>query len=261
MRLSEAAIHEETEIHRSFVNALNDVRIAPSSPLSPTQRASDLPFSHHNSSPLPRSSPPVYSDDAIPAFYTSAGPWLPEDDQNEIFDDYGGPYGAQMPSPEDPEVSSHGDKPDDADLSDPEGEVFEGEVESEEEAEGEEFEGEVESDGDAEGQTAADRRARAEGATRMGLDGFGTGKREEGARMHSAGLGKASGSGAKVGAAPTRDERGAAYFGPSDELEDLTAEGETVTEDDWWPWMNREVRCIASYLFGFDTHLPVGSAA
>ena len=139
MQLSQAAQHEETRTHRSFVNELNDVQPAPSSPFSPTQRASDLPSFDRLSSPLPQSSPLVYPDDELPDLCSSAGPWLPEDDPNGIFDDYGGPYGAQMPSPEDPRVSGHEDKEHDseADLSDSEAEEFEGEGEVAVEGEGE----------------------------------------------------------------------------------------------------------------------------
>lgn len=134
MRLSQAAVHEETHIHRSFVNELNDVRVAPSSPQSPTQHTSDLPSFHHVSSPLPRSSPPVYEDDDLPGFYPSAGPCLPEDDPNDIFDDYSGPYGAQMPSPAEP---GYEEEQSEAGSSEADTEEFQGKGDGENDGDGE----------------------------------------------------------------------------------------------------------------------------
>ncbi|KAF7982888.1 hypothetical protein HWV62_25136 [Athelia sp. TMB] len=232
MPISQAAIHEESRTHRSFVNALNEIRAAPSSPLSPTQRASDLPSSHHFSSPLPRSSPPVDPDNELPHFQPSAGPWLPDDDPNEIFDDYSGPYGALMPSPEEPTRNSgHEDKQGEVELSD---------------SEAEEFEGEAEIEGEANGEVMLAPRQGHEVAAEMEPANATTEEASaDKARSYLGGSSGAIENENSGGTTQRGDKRrcttalqGDTYFGPAVEPEDLTQS--EALPDDWWPWTNRE---------------------
>lgn len=147
-------------------------------------------------------------DDEIPAFYSSAGPCLPGDDPNDIFDDYSGPYGAQMPSPGDDQIPAPYSEPRPSEMSD---------------SELEEFEGEEESDGDSYGDHGAEDAAR-DGEALMC---------ESAARASKVGLGADM-------EGPSGTRNGEAYFGAHAELEDLT-EGEILPED-WWPWSTHEVR-------------------
>jgi len=141
MRFSEAVLHEETSSHRSFIHETNDLPPPPSSPVhvsSPTQVDSDLPTYEHQS-PLPVSSPPIYSDDEIPNFSPMPGPFLDGDDPNAIYDDYSGAWGAIMPRLDDTEQASDenlhadervGEEPEESDEDE-----FEGEAEDKNEGE------------------------------------------------------------------------------------------------------------------------------
>jgi hypothetical protein len=109
MCFSEAMLHEETSSHQSFIHKTNDFPPPPSSLVhvpSPTQVASDLPTYDHQS-PLPVSSPPIYSDDGIPNFSPMSGPFLDGDDLDTIYDDNSGPWGAIMPHLDDMEPASN----------------------------------------------------------------------------------------------------------------------------------------------------------
>jgi hypothetical protein len=105
--------------------------VTPSSPVhvsSPPQASSDPPpFVLY--SPLPPSSPPIYADDYAPEFETMAGPYLPGDDPDLIYDDYSGAWGAEMPHQNDNPETTHKDDRDELiheDLDGLDDEIFEG---------------------------------------------------------------------------------------------------------------------------------------
>ncbi|KAF7971993.1 hypothetical protein HWV62_19267 [Athelia sp. TMB] len=226
MRLSHAIRHEETYAHRALVNELNDMPVVPTSPISPGQAALDLP--EYCSSPLPRSSPPLYPDDDIPAFHTSAGPYLPEDNPNEIFDDYSSPYNAPVPLRTECEVSAFG----------------EDEEQTGSDSEPENFEGEGEYGDDAESFPAVEGGSAAGDKARTGTGGsneMNIGTAEARADLED----KSTATDSiqtrldeNVVHSQARRAVAEAYFGPSSEVEDLTEAWSLI--DDWWPWATCE---------------------
>ncbi|KAF7966311.1 hypothetical protein HWV62_39171 [Athelia sp. TMB] len=211
--------------------------VVPTNPISPGQAALDLP--EYCSSPLPRSSPPLHPDDDIPAFHTSAGPYLPEDNPNEIFDDYSSLYNAPVPLPTECEVSAFGQ--DEEHMgSDSEPENFEGEGE---------YGDDAQSSPPVEGGSAAGDKARTDTG---GLNEMDIGTAEARADLEdqdTAADSVQAGLDENVDHAQARRAAAEAYFGPSSEVKDLTEAWSLI--DDWWPWPTREdlptIRQVKSY--------------